>query len=321
MRRKLTYEFCMEECKKYKYYTEIRDNDLALYMKCRETGWINDFTWLEDNRKKYDLESPIHLVYAYEFNDTKTAYIGRTIQMAQRHYTHKHPKGNKKDSVLEYCKAMSIEFPKPKILETRLTLVESKIREKDWCDDYVSRGYTLLNKAKTGEISSSVGGLAIKWTKDEVEKEARKYNKLIDFRNGSFQAYKVALKHQWLDEFDWLKRVQFEKGYWTFDNCYKEAKKYTTVGDYKKLSQSSYVISVANGWTKEFTWLYTKGHPKVKWTDETCIEEAKKYNGRYEFQKNNNSCYQYARIHGLLGTFEWMKTKLINNTQFKKVGH
>lgn len=319
MRRKLTYEFCKEECKKYHYYTEIRDNDLSLYMKCRDTGWINDFDWLEDNRKKYDLESPIHLVYAYEFNDTKTAYIGRTIQMAQRHYTHKHPRYGKKDSVLEYCEKMSIDFPKPKVLETGLTLIESKTKEKSWCDDYASRGYILLNKAKTGEFSSSVGGLAIKWTKDEVEKESKKYNRLIDFRNNSFQAYKVALKHKWIDEFDWLKRERVEKNHWTFDECYKEAEKYSTVGDYKKLSPSSYVTAVSKGWAKEFTWLYPKGRPKTRWTDDTCREEAKKYNTRYEFQNNMNGCYQYARTHGLLDTFDWMKTKSVNDTQFKKV--
>ena len=318
MRRKLTYEFCMEECKKYKYYTELRDKDQTLYMKCRDAGWINDFTWLEDNRKKYDLVSPIHLVYAYEFNDTKTVYVGRTIQMTQRHYTHKHPKGNKKDSVLEYCKAMSIEFPKPKVLETGLTLIESKTKEKTWCDEYTSRGYTLLNKAKTGEVSSSVGGLAIKWTKDEVEKEARKYDKVIDFRNNSFQAYKVALKHQWLNEFDWLIREKVEKNYWTFEECYNEAKKYKSVGDYRRLSQSSYVTATSKGWTKKFTWLYCKGHPKVRWTNEACNNEAQKYKTRYEFQKNNNACYQYARIHGLLDTFDWMKSKNVNDTQFKK---
>ena len=318
MRRKLTYEFCKEECKKYQYYTEIRDNDLALYMKCRDTGWINDFDWLEDNRKKYDLESPIHLVYAYEFNNTKTAYIGRTIQMAQRHYTHKHPRYGKKDSVLKYCEKMSIEFPKPKVLETGLTLIESKGKEKTWCDEYASRGYTLLNKAKTGEVSSSVGGLAIKWTKDEVEKESRKYNRIIDFRNKSFQAYKVALKHQWLDEFDWLKRTKVKKGYWTFEECYNTAKKYFNVTDFRKNDQSCYVKSLDKDWLKEFTWLYKNGKPRKCWTNETCYEEAKKYKTRYEFQKNNNGCYQYARIHGLLDTFDWMKSKNVNDTQFKK---
>jgi hypothetical protein len=123
----------------------------------------------------------------------------------------------------------------------------------------------------------------------------------------------VALKHQWLDEFDWLKRGKVEKNHWTFDECYNEAKKYESVGDYKKVSNSSYVTAVSNGWTKEFTWLYSKGHPKVKWTIETCREEAKKYNSKSEFQTKQHGCYEYARKNKLLDTFYWFQKKMVEH--------
>ena len=103
MGRKLTYEYCKELSKSFKYYTDFRDTDLSAFRKCKDNNWLNDFTWLINNLQKYDLNAKIHKIYAYEFTDFKSVYVGRTIQITQRHYSHFHPKEEKKDTVRDFC--------------------------------------------------------------------------------------------------------------------------------------------------------------------------------------------------------------------------
>lgn len=40
--------------------------------------------------------------------------------------------------------------------------------------------------------------------------------------------------------------------------------------------------------------------PNGYWTEEKCLEEAKKYNSRYEFAKEKPGAYEYALEHNLL---------------------
>ena len=48
---------------------------------------------------------------------------------------------------------------------------------------------------------------------------------------------------------------------------------------------------------------------KCKWTYETCLEEAKKYKSRGEFQKNNASAYNVALKNGWLDKYTWFKER------------
>ena len=49
------------------------------------------------------------------------------------------------------------------------------------------------------------------------------------------------------------------------------------------------------------------GKRKQKWTHKNCIEEARKYKTKVEFQKGNAGAYKYALGKGLLGTFDWFE--------------
>lgn len=46
-----------------------------------------------------------------------------------------------------------------------------------------------------------------------------------------------------------------------------------------------------------------------KWNRKTCYEEAKKYNSRTQFCRENGSAYHVARKNGWLNDYTWMKTK------------
>lgn len=71
------------------------------------------------------------------------------------------------------------------------------------------------------------------------------------------------------------------KGYWkNYDNCYNEALKYESRGEFSDKSPSAWKNAKNNGWIEDYTWF----EKKVKyWTYERCYEEAKKYKTRKEF--------------------------------------
>ena len=43
-------------------------------------------------------------------------------------------------------------------------------------------------------------------------------------------------------------------GYWTYDHCAEESKKYRTLAEWRKKSQTSYNKARDSGWIKEFVW-------------------------------------------------------------------
>ena len=305
MSRKLTYEFCKNESTKYQYYTEFRDNDLSAFNKSKKEMWLKDFVWLTDNLKKRDLTSKIHMIYAYIFKDLKHVYVGRTIHLPQRHYTHLHPKKNKKDSVLTFCIKNNILCPYPIVLEKNLTVNESKTQEEYWCKYYENLGFKLINIAKTGLKYSSIGGLYIKWDKKTCNEEAKKYNTISDFRKNANGAYKAALKNKWLNDYFWLKRKHNIKGYWNYDKCFEEAKKYNTISEFSKTV--AYQVAKNKQWLSEYLWLKTTNkHPSGYWDYDKCFEEAKKYHTLKDYRLNSKQSYIVAKSKKWLNDYVWL---------------
>lgn len=89
-----------------------------------------------------------------------------------------------------------------------------------------------------------------------------------------------------------------EIGYWTMNRCIADAKKYTTIKEWRKKMPNSYSASHRNGWLSE-----CKKHmlvlvkPVGYWTEKHCIEEAIKYKTVTEWQKKCSGSYASARIN------------------------
>jgi hypothetical protein len=93
-------------------------------------------------------------------------------------------------------------------------------------------------------------------------------------------------------------KSRMEKGYWTFDKCLEEARKYSTRTDYSSHRRGSYVAALRYNWIDEVC-----AHMRLrgKWHDqEVCRKEALKYSSRYEFQLGNKSAYMSAFRKGWL---------------------
>ena len=296
-----TYETCFEEAKKYNLYTTFRDESFTVYDKCMKNGWIKDFTWLFDNRNKYDKTSRIHKIYVYVFDMFNAAYVGRTIQIKQRHYTH--TKGGKKDGLKDFITKHEIKnVDLPTILENNLTLEESKIKEQYWMDKYKDKGYELINKVKGG----SIGGIATKWDRNNCYKEALKYTKRMDFYVNSPSAWVSARKNNWIRDYFWLNKPNKPKGYWNnYDNCYKAAKECNSKVEFEKKYLRGYTISRKMGWIKDYYWFKRPSSHNKKWTEETCRKEAMKYATKKDFREKSIGAYQVAVNNGYIKDYNW----------------
>ena len=84
---------------------------------------------------------------------------------------------------------------------------------------------------------------------------AKKYKTRQDFRIYERRPYDKARENNWLNDYTWFKELHCKPmGYWTYDKCYEEAKKYETVAEFNKQASGAYKASLRNGWMDNFTW-------------------------------------------------------------------
>ena len=115
----------------------------------------------------------------------------------------------------------------------------------------------------------------IKWTKERVLQESKKYVSRTQFAHGSPGAFGAACKKGWLSEMVWhIPQVRI----WTRETVFEESHNYTSRSEFARKCFGAYKAAKRNGWLEEMTWLPLKVH--VKWTKEDCFAESRKYTTR-----------------------------------------
>lgn len=82
-------------------------------------------------------------------------------------------------------------------------------------------------------------------------------------------------------------------GYWTFDRCNKEAKKYKFKAEFLKNSSGAYSKCANNGWIPIVCvhMKYRTNIKTTKWNILACQQEAKKYKSLKDFQAHSSSAF------------------------------
>lgn len=140
-----------------------------------------------------------------------------------------------------------------------------------------------------------------KWDRESCYEEALKYNRISKFEDNSPGAYRAAKKNGWLVDYTWIEYTVKPAGYWSYETCYEEAKRYKSRGELKKHARTAYRYALTNGWLDDYTWFVKKW--ELKWSKERCFDEANKYKSRYEFRKGCGSAYAAALRNGWLDEF------------------
>ncbi len=138
--------------------------------------------------------------------------------------------------------------------------------------------------------------------KKNCAKEALKYNSKSTLSKCAAGAYDSMKRHGWVKELcSHMKETKRPNGYWTKENCKKEALKFSTKKDFEMAQNGAYCISVKNGWIKEIcSHMKTLVKPKGYWTLAKCSEIASGYNHRIDFATNSRKAYVAAQRRGIL---------------------
>lgn len=292
--KKWNQETCYNEAQKYKSRKEFQYKGAGAYHVARRNGWLDDYTWFQ---KPVVSEKHIYIVYKYEDADSNAVYVGLTNNIKQRH--REHCKGHlihgkrKYDIVYRYFHdTLGKEAPDPIILHKDLLVDDAKEYEKKYVEQFMNEGKLVLNIAKPG----SIGGYGI-WTKEACKYEAKKYKSRGEFAIESNGAYEAARKNGWLDSYTWFEEKRKKDGYWNYDTCIKEAKKYKSRVEFQRNNGVAYRVARKNGWLDDYTWFKEKQKHNY-WNQDTCFEEAKKYKTKSEFAKKSGGAYNLARQNG-----------------------
>lgn len=137
-------------------------------------------------------------------------------------------------------------------------------------------------------------------SKKNCIKEAKKYKTRTEWLKKSKNCYIVARKYGWYSEC--VKHMQVKKmenGYWTKQKCLNEAKKYSTVKEWREKSSASYAYSVRKKWLKDISKNMGRSQKESGyWTKERCIKEAKKYATRSNWSAGSGTSYNLAHKKG-----------------------
>lgn len=251
-----SYENCLNAAKKCHSRHEFSDLTTNGYLNSIKNGWIEDFVWLNEKQiKDYDeLKNFVYITYAYIDEPNKTIYIGLTNNIKQRHQRHNRfdKRRQKYSSVKEYFLSIGDELPQPTILEENLNVVEAQKEENFWVEYYKSNDWKVLNKAKTGIGSSSVGGGFIKWTYDRCYEVAQECKCISELKDKYYGAYRNASNFGWLNDYFWFIKFSKPRNYWNYEHCKEESKKYKSRSEFAEKCIGAYRASRLNKWLDDF---------------------------------------------------------------------
>ena len=252
--RSLTYEECRALAKPCKTRSEFYKAHANAYALSVKNGWLDTFEWISRPFNVYS--ERCDNVYAYFFEAYKSVYVGRTVNPQERDISHRNSEAS---AVYRFAQKQHVEVPKMTILATNLMLIEGLEKEDEYRQKYEDEGWNVLNKAKTGKKSGSLGGLNLKkWNRQKCLEEAQKYKTLKDFIHGSGGAYAKARKQGWLEDYNFLYTPHHKPRYWNHERCYEEAKKYSSRGEFALGSGSAYNAAKRNGWLNEYSWFVSR---------------------------------------------------------------
>lgn len=92
------------------------------------------------------------------------------------------------------------------------------------------------------------------------------------------------------------------RGYWNYENCYNEARKYKSLKEFSDHCDPAYRVALKKGWLDDYDWFISK----IKWNYQTCMEESKKYSTHSEFATKCSGAYHVACKNKWIDEYTWL---------------
>lgn len=247
-RRKYDYQTCYEEASKYNTIKEFEKGSHGACIAARTNGWMKDYTWFtilwqeKWNRESCYEEAKKYTTISDFRNQSSTAYATACKNKWIDDYTWLQRKHIRRGTWKSYekCYKEALKYTRMHDFERLSHSAYSSSVRNGWINNFT--WLKLTRKPRNY------------WNYDNCYSEAKKYNSVLKYQNGSRSSYDSALRNGWLKSFTWLQLSRKPRNYWNYENCYTEAMKYKNILEYQKGSSGSYNAARKNGWLKDFHW-------------------------------------------------------------------
>jgi len=236
--------------------------------------------------KKYSSKSEFAQNSSSAYNSAREN--GWTDMICGHMVSNKKPNGFWNDK--EKCTKEALKYNRKVDFQKGSPSAYNVAKENGWLDEI--RSHMVVSIKPVGYWKS----------KERCQKEAIKFISRSDFQKLSGSAYASAQKNGWVEDIcKHMIEKRKEKGFWDFEQCKKEARKYKTRTEFSIKSSSAYNTSKQNKWLDIIcTHMISSQHKHGYWTIEKCTEAAAPYRTRMEFKKADAKGYDAARSKGWL---------------------
>ena len=292
--KKWNKETCEQEARKYEYIFDFRTKSGGACNVAIRNGWLKGYTWLKKKPPKpNDYNRSAKYIYSYEFVEQKAVYVGLTNSMIKRDWQHRNSQDS---SVNRFSVICNCDIPSPIKLEESVPIQESGKREKHWVNYYKKRGWTILNRAKTGERESSIGiYYPIKWNKKKIREKAKECNYNLSLFTEKYNGAYEAILSRYKGLLNELFPNRLIHTHHTIEDALLVVKK----GHYANRSQLrfdclwAYRVLFDNNMLDDVF-----GKPK-EYTREEALREADDYRSIEQIRVKNRSLWNYLRKNDL----------------------
>lgn len=296
-----TEERCLEVAKLCISKNEMRSKYSGAYYAAKKHDWLNNYTWFKKPEikikwtKEACFEAVKECLNMSEFRHKyKSAYQaskkGGWFEEISKLFEHK-PQITYQDITFELCCKISKNCQTLNQFIIYYPLFYKKAITNKWLDKFTWLK-TKQDKKKPEK----------NWTFEKVIDCALQCQTKKEFKKKFRGAYEAAYKNKWIDKLDFLVSDKFQ---WTFEKCKEVIEKCATLKEFTTKYHQAYSKCVREKWLDKL--IDSSKRHITYYTDEQCIEEAKKYKTLTEFRQNNIKLYFYAKRHNLLKTFTWLK--------------
>lgn len=285
-----TKERCYEEAKKYTNREQFNKGSSAAYHSALNHGWLDDYTWFKkpflwteelcyEEAKKYtskkDFEKNCSGGYSAAL---RNKWLDNYIWLKSE------PHEGKIDNVYVYFFEESNSIYVGRTIDVKSRDLEHRRKEG-------KSSVRLFSE----ENNVSIPPIKVLESNLTVEEGAEREKYWLDYyKDSGFNIINRAPAGS-------IGNPGINK--WNEETCYEEAKKYSTLAEFKKAKSWCHDVAKKNGWINNYTWL-ERG---FRWTKESCREEALKYTEIAKFRKYSPYCFQAATKNGWISEYTWLK--------------
>ncbi len=292
--KKWDKDTCEQEARKYEFIFDFRTKSPGACNVAQRNGWLYEYVWLKKlPSKPNDYDKNTKYIYAYEFVAQNAVYVGLTNSMIKRDWQHRNSQNS---SVNRFAVTNNCDIPTPKKLEENIPINLSGKREKHWVNYYRNQGWIILNRAKTGELESSIGiYYPIKWDKKAIREKAKECNydlkKFMELYIGAYEAIQSRYKG--------LLNELFPHRAIHTHHTVEEALLVVKKGNYKNRMDLhrdcswAYRILFKHGMLDDIF-----GRPK-EYTKDEALKEAENYRSLEQIRVNNYRLWKFLRDNDL----------------------